>query len=36
MTYLHSAFEGGHMNIVKYLVDKGVDINIQDNHGVSV
>ena len=36
MTYLHFAVEGGDMNTVKYLVDKGADINIKDDHGVSV
>ena len=35
-TYLHLAFEGGHMNTVKYLVDKGADINTKDDHGVCV
>jgi len=36
MTYLHLAVEGGHMNTVKYLVNKGADINIKDDHGVIV
>jgi len=36
MTYLHLAFEGGHMNTVKYLIDKGADINTKGNFGVSV
>ena len=36
MTYLHVAVEGGHMNTVKHLVDKGADINTKDDHGVSV
>ena len=36
MTCLHLAFEGGHMNTVKYLVDKGADINTKDDRGVRV
>ena len=36
MTYLHLAVEVGHMKTVKYLVDKGADINIKDDLGVSV
>ena len=36
MTYLDVAIEGGHMNTVKHLVDKGADINTKDDHGVSV
>ena len=36
MTYLHLAFEGGHMNTVKYLVDKRADINTKYHRGVCV
>ena len=36
MTYLHLAVEGGYMNTVTYLVDKGANINIKNDHGVSV
>ena len=36
MTPLHLAAEGGHIKIVTYLCDMGVDINIQDNNGVSL
>ena len=36
MTHLHLAVEGNHMNTVKYLIDKGADINIKDDSGVSV
>ena len=36
MTDLHLEVKGGHMNTVKYLVDKGASINIKDDHGVSV
>jgi len=36
MTYLHLAVKGGHMKTVKYLVEKEADINIKDDHGVSV
>ena len=30
------AAEAGHENIVKYLVKKQVDVNIKDEHGVSI
>ena len=30
------AAEAGHENIVKYLVMKQVDVNIKDEHGVSI
>ena len=36
MTHLHLEVEKGHMNTVKYLVNKGADINTKDDHGVSV
>ena len=36
MTHLHLAVEGNHMKTVKYLIDKGADINIKDDSGVSV
>ena len=32
---MHVAAERGCFNIVEYLVDREVDINIQDNNGVS-
>ena len=35
MSPLHVAAERGCFNIVKYLVDQGTDVNIQDNNGVS-
>lgn len=28
--------EGGNIDIVRYLVDKGAAINIKDNNGVSI
>lgn len=34
MTRLHLAVEKGDMNTVKYLVDRGDDVNIRDNNGV--
>lgn len=34
MTRLHLAVEKGDMNAVKYLVDRGDDVNIRDNNGV--
>ena len=30
------AVEGGHKDMVEYLVDKGADINITDQSGVSI
>ena len=36
MTHLHLAVEGNHRKTVKYLIDKGADINIKDDSGVSV
>ena len=36
MTPLHLAAESGHIKIVNYLVDKGADINIQDDNGVII
>ena len=30
------AAEGGHKNMVDYLVDKGADISLKDNAGVSI
>ena len=35
MTSLHLAAHEGHVDIVRYLVDKGADANIKDNRGVS-
>ena len=36
MTPLHvAAEEGDHLEIVKYLLDKGADINVKDYSGVS-
>ena len=34
-TPLHSAAQKGHVNIASYIVDKGADLNIKDNNGVS-
>ena len=34
MTPLHAAAEKGCFNIIKPLVDKGANINIEDNDGV--
>ena len=36
MTHLHLAVEGNHRKTVEYLIDKGADINIKDDSGVSV
>ena len=36
MTALHKAAEGGHMDIVRYLIEKEADIGIQDRIGVSI
>ena len=36
MTPLHLAAESGRIKILNYLVDKGADINIQDDHGVII
>ena len=33
---LHMAAEGGHMEIVRYLVEEKADISIQEMTGVSV
>ena len=35
-TPLHVAVEGGHLDTVKYFLEKGVDINIKESFGVSV
>ena len=35
MTSLHVAAENGRFGLVKALVEKGANINIQDNNGVS-
>ena len=35
MTPLHVAAETGHCKILRYLIDKGGDINIKDEDGVS-
>ena len=34
-TPLHLAAEGGHVDIVRYLVEQGTDINITSIYGVS-
>ena len=36
MTPLHLAAESGRIKILNYLVDKGADINIQDDNGVII
>ena len=37
MTPLHVAVErGDRINIMKYLIKKGADINIKDNHEVNI
>ena len=36
MTALHLAAEGGHIEIVTQLCDKGADLSIQDNDGVKL
>ena len=36
MTPLHVAAEKGHLQIVEYLADQEVDINIQDDYGVTI
>ena len=36
MTPLHLAAETGRIKIIKYLVEQGADINIQDDNGVSI
>ena len=35
MTPLHVAAEKGRFNVIKPLVDKGANINIEDNDGVN-
>ena len=35
MTPLHCAAPHGHVDVVRYLVDKGADLNIKDEDGVS-
>ena len=35
LTPLHVAARAGHMDTVRCLVDKGADVNIQNNKGVS-
>ena len=34
-TPLHAAAEGGHVDVVKYLVDKGADVDTKDGIGVN-
>ena len=36
MTPLHLAAESGRVKILRYLVDQGADINIQDDNGVII
>ena len=36
MTPLHLAAESGRIKVVKYLVERGADINIQDENGVII
>ena len=36
MTPLHLAAESGRIKILDYLVEQGVDINIQDDYGVII
>ena len=36
MTALHMAAEGGHMHIVRYLIEKEADIGTQEMIGVSI
>ena len=36
MTPLHLAAESGRIKILKYLADKGADINHQDDNGVII
>ena len=33
---MHLAAERAHMDIVKYLVRKGADVNIKDDNGVNI
>ena len=33
---MYMAAEGNHLEMLKYLVTKGADININDNDGVSI
>ena len=35
MTPLHLAAESGRIKILKYLIDQGIDINLQDDNGVT-
>ena len=36
MTALHKAAEGGHVDIVRYLIENEADISIQERIGVSI
>lgn len=36
MTPLHVAAEKAHYEIAEYLIDKGADINAEDNDGVGI
>ena len=36
MTALHKAAEGGHVDIVRYLIENEADIGIQERIGVSI
>ena len=36
MTPLHLAAETGRIKILRYFIDQGADINIQDDNGVSI
>ena len=35
-TPVYMAAEGGNIEIVRCLIDKGADINVKDNNGVSI